>query len=455
MAEDNVTSIQPWSKTWRDNVSKISGYDQSVVNSKFGGGVVVLRVNQLDALVLDNEVAMLLLQQFKRIFVNSHFVTRETYDAYEPEADLIVWLILYSGSILLNRPTPGNIFMSLKYRNNAMFQSKRSRGAMTLLGDEPTIRQRILWITLTAIVPYCWLRLKRFMQQWGWSQEKDEEDFEDDDKTGYIWHVWKHRFYNLCTIFESIYQMSRFINFILFLRVGEFRSLVDRILQMRLVYSRDASTRALSFEYLNRDLLLNSAQDFALFLMPILNFGPAIRSASRGIRQFGATVGHVTGIRKRKKNKFKKKVKKINNKKVKKRVRFADDEISNKKEDLNKEADSSQNKNSSDIDLTCRKCNANPACMPYKMPCGCVFCYFCLRTGLHERRGTNGEEMMYCLYCDTKITLPSIEEMEEMKRNSRSSRKKKVAIDDNGGEEVEEKEEEEEEYDYSTIAVRV
>ena len=36
----------------------------------------------------------------------------------------------------------------------------------------------------------------------------------------------KHRFYNLCTIFESIYQMSRFINFILFLRVGEFRSLL-------------------------------------------------------------------------------------------------------------------------------------------------------------------------------------------------------------------------------------
>ena len=64
--------------------------------------------------------------------------------------------------------------------------------------------------------------------------------------------------------------------------------------------------------------------------MPILNFGPAIRSASHGIRQFGATVGHVTGIQKEK-NKFKKKVKKINNKKVKKRVRFADDEISNRR----------------------------------------------------------------------------------------------------------------------------
>ena len=141
-----------------------------------------MRVNQLDALVLDNEVAMLLLQQFKRIFINSHFCTY--YDAFEPEAELFVWLIVYSGSILINRPSPGNIFMSLKYRNNAMFRSKRSRGAMTLFGDQPTLRQRLLWIILTAIVPYLWTRVKRIMQQLGWSQQKYEEDFPDEEIEG-------------------------------------------------------------------------------------------------------------------------------------------------------------------------------------------------------------------------------------------------------------------------------
>jgi peroxin-2 len=427
MPQNTVASIPPWSQTWRNNLTKIQGYDKNVLNSKFGGGVVVLRVNQLDALVLDNEVAMLLLQQFKRIFVNSHFCTRETYDAHEPEADLFVWLILYSGSILLNRPTPGNIFMSLKYRNNAMFQSKRSRGAMTLLGDQPTMRQRVLWITLTAIIPYCWLRLKRFMQQWGWSEDKDEENFEDGDTQGYQSYLWKHRFYNLCTIFESIYQIARFVNFIFFLRVGEFRSLVDRILQMRLVYSRDASTRALSFEYLNRDLLLNSVQDFALFLMPILNFGPAIRSASRGFRRFGEVFGHVTGICPRKKQVFLRKMnrKQDNNKR---RVRFA--------AGINPLDNTSMaGIKNNNIDLTCCKCNRNPACMPYKMPCGCVFCYFCLRTGLHERRGSNGNEMMYCLFCDSKIILPSLEEIEKKTKGN------------NG--------EQEDEYDYTRIAVRV
>ena len=111
--------VRPWSRTWAENLKKIQGYDQNVLNSRFGGGVRIMRVNQLDALVLDNEVAMLLLQQFKRIFINSHFCTRETYDAFEPEAELFVWLIVYSGSILINRPTR-NIFMSLKYQA-AMF----------------------------------------------------------------------------------------------------------------------------------------------------------------------------------------------------------------------------------------------------------------------------------------------------------------------------------------------
>ena len=287
--------------------------------------------------------------------------------------------------------------MSLKYRNNAMFRSKRSRGAMTLFGDQPTLRQRLLWITLTAIVPYCWIRVKRVMQQLGWSQQKYEEDFPDGETSAYRLHVWKNRLYNVCKALESIYQIARFVNFIFFLRVGEFRSLVDRMLQMRLVYSRDASSRALSFEYLNRDLLLNSVQDFALFLMPIINVGPALRSVSRGARQFFASVGHVTGIRKRKKRRGHVRT----NKKaltVEKRVRFAENTGSSTDEGGHIEI-------AANMDLTCRRCNANPACMPYAMPCGCVFCYFCLRTGLHERKGADGQEMLYCLNCDAKFDL--------------------------------------------------
>ena len=150
---------------------------------------------------------------------------------------------------------------------------------MTLLTNNAAAA--LIVVTLTAIVPYLWTRVKRILQQLGWSQQKYEEDFPDEEIEAYKSHVWKNRFYNMCKVLESIYQIARFVNFIFFLRVGEFRSLVDRVLQMRLVYSRDASSRALSFEYLNRDLLLNSVQNFALFLMPIINFGPALRSVMR------------------------------------------------------------------------------------------------------------------------------------------------------------------------------
>ena len=83
---------------------------------------------------------------------------------------------------------------------------------------------------------------------------------------------------------------------------------------------------------------------------------------------------------------------------ARKRVHFAE----NVKSDIDH---SMSVESAADTDLTCRRCNANPACMPYVMPCGCVFCYFCLRTGLHERKGVDGQEMLYCLNCDAKVAL--------------------------------------------------
>ena len=89
---------------------------------------------------------------------------------------------------------------------------------------------------------------------------------------------------------------------------------------------------------------------------------------------------------------------------ARKRVHFAENVKSDTDHSMSVES-------AADTDLTCRRCNANPACMPYVMPCGCVFCYFCLRTGLHERKGVDGQEMLYCLNCDAKMALFSQEDI--------------------------------------------
>ena len=50
-----------------------------------------------------------------------------------------------------------------------------------------------------------------------------------------------------------------------------FRSLLERLLGARLVYNKGSMARALSFEYLNRQLVWHELSELLLFLLPLLN----------------------------------------------------------------------------------------------------------------------------------------------------------------------------------------
>ena len=164
-----------WASNWHSLSPKIEQYDHELKQSKRGGAVRILRVSQLDAFLLDNEVAILLQQQLRRIFVGSHVLSQDIFEYFEPEANMLVWLVIYGGSVLLNLPTPGNMLMNLRYRNDTLFQSPRSRGAMALPGDSPTIRQRIGWIVGTTILPWLWVRTRRTFRAWRWSILPDDQ----------------------------------------------------------------------------------------------------------------------------------------------------------------------------------------------------------------------------------------------------------------------------------------
>jgi peroxin-2 len=424
-------STSPWAKTFEDWLPKVKEYDTGIQALGKDSGVKVLRVNQLDALVLDSEVAMLLQMQLKRVCTGTHLISSETFKYFEPEADMFVWLVVYGGSILLNRPTPGNIFMNLKYRNDRMFQNARSRGAMTLPGDEPTMSQRVKWIIATTIFPWVWKRTRRTLRAFGWAKRPSEADIgqavgaaepsvdggrengamvgsEDIEqrRSKHYWGVWKHRVWKLLGFLESLYQIARFANFVMFLRTGTFRSLIDRVLRMRLVYARDAGSRQLSFEYLNRNLLFNSIQEFSLFILPLINLVPAYRSASRGVRSVAASLGRATGFSKLLRD----------NREWIDGGTVAVQKATGAFKNLifktgDGEGDDESNGTAMDaVDLTCKRCNIVPACMPYKLPCGCIFCYFCIRTGLEDNAVATGSskalpEVHYCLACDSRFEI--------------------------------------------------
>lgn len=54
-------------------------------------------------------------------------------------------------------------------------------------------------------------------------------------------------------------------------RFGRFRTLIDRVLGMRLVYAQKSQNRQVSFEFLNRQMVWHAFTEFLLFLVPLIN----------------------------------------------------------------------------------------------------------------------------------------------------------------------------------------
>jgi peroxin-2 len=58
-----------------------------------------------------------------------------------------------------------------------------------------------------------------------------------------------------------------------------YRTLLERLLSIRLVYLRSRLSRQVSFEFMNQQIAWAALSDFMLFLLPLINFG-RIRDAA-------------------------------------------------------------------------------------------------------------------------------------------------------------------------------
>ena len=77
--------------------------------------------------------------------------------------------------------------------------------------------------------------------------------------------------------------------------LGLCRSLLERVLRMRLVYQRVNMARAISFEYLNRQLVWHELSEVLLFLLPLINVGRLKRFVTHQLPQLKAAFLPVAG----------------------------------------------------------------------------------------------------------------------------------------------------------------
>ena len=89
----------------------------------------------------------------------------------------------------------------------------------------------------------------------------------------------------ISTLASTAHSLAAFASFLVFLVNGRYRTLLDRVLRMRLVPPSYQVSREVSFEYLNRQLVWHAFTEFLLFLLPLVGISRWRRLLSRAWRK--------------------------------------------------------------------------------------------------------------------------------------------------------------------------
>uniref|UniRef100_A0A7N0VBT5 RING-type E3 ubiquitin transferase (cysteine targeting) n=1 Tax=Kalanchoe fedtschenkoi TaxID=63787 RepID=A0A7N0VBT5_KALFE len=299
---------EPHEDAWINTFHQLLPRWQTMLRSqnKLALPLFISKVNQVDAARLDVEMSAMLKEQLVKVFslMKPGFLFQ-----YEAELDAFLEFLIWRFSIWVDKPTPGNALMNLRYRDERAIE--RSGKVRTgLEGPGLTVNQKVWYCISTVGGQYLWSRLQSFsaLRRWGDSEQRP----------------LAHRLWILLQKIEGLYKAAFFGNMLLFLYAGRYRNLVERVLKARLVYERPNMNRAVSFEYMNRQLVWNEFSEMLLLLLPLLN--------SSSVKSFLHPFG--------------------------------------------KDKSSSINEDN----LACPICQASPSIPFLALPCQHRYCYYCLRT---------------------------------------------------------------------------
>ncbi|CAA3023704.1 peroxisome biogenesis 2 [Olea europaea subsp. europaea] len=238
-----ITTYQKLRPQWQS----LSSSNQTVIP------IEVSRVNQFDAARLDIEMSAMLKEQLVKVF---SLMKPGMLFQYEPELDAFLEFLIWRFSIWVDKPTPGNALMNLRYRDEHAVEA-RGKVRTGLEGPGLTVFQKIGYCIAMVGGQYIWARLQSFsaFRRWG--------DTEQRSLARRAWFLMQR--------IEGFYKAASFGNLLIFLLTGRYRSLIERVLRARLVYGSPNMNRAVSFEYMNRQLVWNEFSEMLLLLLPLLN----------------------------------------------------------------------------------------------------------------------------------------------------------------------------------------
>ncbi|XP_050413023.2 peroxisome biogenesis factor 2 [Patella vulgata] len=198
--------------------------------------VKALRVGQLDADELDNEVLNLTKSQLNHVF---KYLQTGVFARYNPEINALLKLVLWKFTVFASGATIGQQILNIQYRDKT---------SLSWIGQ----RQKIMYALLVIGCPLL--------------KERSGEI-----TTGLGLTRWKNVINKCLSWIESTIKLATVLNFLVFLNRGGYLSLIERIMGIQSMYPQRQSIRQVSFEYMTRELLWHGFSEFLFFILPLIN----------------------------------------------------------------------------------------------------------------------------------------------------------------------------------------
>ncbi|KAI0030711.1 Pex12 amino terminal region-domain-containing protein [Vararia minispora EC-137] len=251
------------SKLWRQAWELAQPQIQSAQNVLTGPSPVqrVLRAGQLDAELLDQELAHLLQGPLSSALGLIHSSLKHRF---EPELALIIQLALYRLSVCETGASYGAELQGLRYSPGPL------KGLLKFnLVCGLSARQLAVHSALTIVGPHVHTRMRGHALAHAWP------DAPTSDIRRQAWDVLAK--------LETGYAALALASFVAFLWDGRYRTLADRLLGMKLVPATRLVKREVSYEFMNRQMVWHAFTEFLLFVLPLLPRRALQRSASAAV----------------------------------------------------------------------------------------------------------------------------------------------------------------------------
>ncbi|KAK0939414.1 peroxisome assembly protein (Peroxin-2) [Friedmanniomyces endolithicus] len=227
------------------------------------------RVGQVDAELLDEELVNLLKNQAGE---GLKLFGAHLKDEWGAEIGLVLRGVIWKLAIWDHGASYGASLQGLKYVD------ARGGGDATGSGGRkvPTGWQRIAYGLLTVGGRYGWTKWEDYLS--GLENGYDEPS------------ALIQRLSRLTTLAGNAHEVAAFASFLVFLYNGRYRTLADRLLRLRLVPGSNQTSREVSFEYLNRQLVWHAFTEFLLFLLPLVGISRWRRWIARAWKRTKTTI---------------------------------------------------------------------------------------------------------------------------------------------------------------------